>query len=299
MFCLPVQVQLTQEISPVLMYNNFNIYSFNLATSSQPPLCVYLNLKEAIKNSRPKLVVIDFSYLLKDADLKKPKVEPYYQKGYVDIQDPELKKEFIYHIKEDYPGFDVFSFKLPLYRYHDRWKDLTEKDFEHSPMKADFLMGSLYRNAVINIEISPNRMDPLPLTGKNSISESSAKYYNLIIELCREYDIKIISFIPPRVAENYERNHYFELYAAENKIDHLNINLPEHFDIINFDLESDFYDKVHVNVFGQEKLTNYLGEYLTMYYPEVIGYEREATPLYDQYYIMYMKYIDKKEFENE
>lgn len=282
--------------SPALLYGESNLYSFNLATSQQPPLGLYLNLKEALLSSAPKLVVVDFSFLFTEHDLENPVFEPYYQKSYVDIQSPDLKKEFIDFIKEDYPDFDILSIQFPLYRYHDRWKDLRKIDFEGLEPGREFLLGSLSHYKMQRIAIDPDRMDYNELTNDLSINKKSTKYYDLVISLCKSNDIKVISIIPPRKVENYERNYFHELYAKKHNIDFINFNDPKHFDLINFDLDRDFYDESHVNAQGQVKLTNYIGNYIISKYPEVQGSEREATPIYVDFYNQYMDYTSNLYF---
>ncbi len=70
---------------------------------------------------------------------------------------------------------------------------------------------------------------------------------------------------------------------------------------INLDSKMDFYDRAHVNINGQIKLTQYLGKYLLENFPNKITIHDEDNRFYSQYQERYNSLADeyKENLENK
>ena len=88
LFLEPVR---SMPVSPPRLYEQTGMRSFNLGSALQPPLVVYYNLRETLTRHKPKVVVIDFSFLHTHPDPAHERHEVRYLKGYVDLQSKDLK----------------------------------------------------------------------------------------------------------------------------------------------------------------------------------------------------------------
>ncbi|HHU52600.1 MAG TPA: hypothetical protein GXZ43_00770 [Clostridiaceae bacterium] len=288
--------------SPYVLYENYGIYSYNLSASTQPPMLSYLNLKEAILNDKtPEVLIIEFISLHKKSEISK--YEVWYLNGYADIQNPDLKKEFKNYIKKDFPKYNLLNINFPLYKYHSRWKELTKDDFI-VPEKLDnnkFLLGSYTSTNIKDVQFSSDYFKPKDITIE--YEASSKYYYDKIIELCKENNIEIIMVIPPRITETLEKEQLHLDYAKEHGIKHfINFSNPALLSELNIDAQTDFYNDTHVNISGQHKLSNYIGNYLVENFSDTLTIHTEKSNLYENYrnqynmqYQLYEENLEKLE----
>ena len=113
---------------------------------------------------------------------------------------------------------------------------------------------------------------------------SSKYYYDKIIELCKENNIEIIMVIPPRITETLEKEQLHLDYAKEHGIKHfINFSNPALLSELNIDAQTDFYNDTHVNISGQHKLSNYIGNYLVENFSDTLTIHTEKSNLYENY----------------
>ena len=127
-------------ISPMLLYENDKIVSYNLGTSTQPIEGSYYLLKSALKKQSPEVVVLDVSNLFFSVDGGK-----YLDKGLRYLIDSmplsrekvDLSKIYASMRLEKVEMFDTTSSTnqrflnciFPLIQYHSRWNELSVNDF--------------------------------------------------------------------------------------------------------------------------------------------------------------------------
>ena len=95
------------------------------------------------------------------------------------------------------------------------------------------------------------------------------EYLDKIADLCEENDIEFVLFKAPTISWQYpwydEWDEQIDAYAKERGI--LYINGIEYADAMGLDMTTDTYDKgIHLNVYGAEKCTRFLGEILSKEY---------------------------------
>ena len=127
-------------ISPMLLYENNGIVSYNLGTSLQTAECSYYLLKSVLEKQSPEVVVYDVSNLFFSDDGEK-----YLDQGlrYVIDSMPfsnekiDLSKIYASMRLENVEMSDTTSNTnqrflnciFPLMQYHSRWNELTINDF--------------------------------------------------------------------------------------------------------------------------------------------------------------------------
>lgn len=257
---------LGSNIDPTQLYEDYGIASYNLWGSAQPTWNTYYYLKEALKYQKPKVVVLEtyvvaqdnettgYGTLIKSTSGMRPTEDKYNN-----IQ--ESIDNF------DEIGMDVF---MGWPTYHTRYAELGEGDFNR--YLWNFQLSDKKVSSWSHIACEPNDIsgvtDMLPLVDKHE------KYFRKIIDLCKKNDIQLMLFTAPYIVSEKEQMRFNTIakIAKEEEIPYENYNLTYE----NFDLnyEEDFADALgHMNDSGIQKITSYLGNYLSENYtlPKTTG----------------------------
>ncbi len=116
---------------PQELYERYGIRGYNLGCPCQSMIVSYFWLKEALRRQSPKVVVLDMYFVYKRFHEKViNELEPDIREAFDPMEFSPVKAEAIHTIcKIDDTMGSVLSYYLPLLRFHERWKGLTETDF--------------------------------------------------------------------------------------------------------------------------------------------------------------------------
>lgn len=245
------------SVNADLLYDEYGINSFMLATPAQTVPMSYYAAMEAIELQHPDAIVFEVLYCANDFRTVLPELSHAFFDGMPHCQ---AKREGITDlIEEDQRIYYYLNFG----RYHSRWKELGEEDFQSDLTSP---RGTFYSDV-----IEPNWSIPvISRDEKKEMPEEMLKYLEMMVELCRENDVKLIWYVAPFNAlkdetafyeDIFERQRVFNWvgdYAEEKGIPFY--NLFYEIDEIGFDWERDFLDTQHLNCYGQEKLTRYMAD---------------------------------------
>lgn len=244
-------------ISTDLLYEEYDVNSFMLATSAQTIPMSYYAAMEAIESQHPKAIVLEASYLANDFRTVSPEMSHYFFDGMPWCEAKKLAIRDL--IEED----EQIYYYLNLGRYHTRWKDLEKSDFDSnltSPRGSYY-----YEDTSYNWEI--------PVISRNEkaqMPEEMKKYMDMLVRLCEDNDVELILYIAPfntlyidetLVEDLYQRQRIFnglEEYAWENGLRYY--NLFYEMETIGLDGTTDYKDSQHFNCMGQSKVTRYMVE---------------------------------------
>ena len=142
---------------------------------------------------------------------------------------------------------DKMSLLLKLPNYHERWSDLSIKDFQN--------VNSYNKGSEVKIKVTPFT-DSI---SNESVapSDTALKYLEKAIQLCQSKGIDVLlTYIPYVEGKNYDN---IETIAEKYSINYLNMFNTA--DIINYG--TDFFDEHgHLNASGAYKMSSYLGKYI-------------------------------------
>ncbi len=150
---------------------------------------------------------------------------------------------------------------LPVFKFHDRWKCLKFEDIFRSPQYTHIENRKGYRLY--------KESDPADIEGYMEESENveyisflNKIYINIIASTCKQQDIKLVFLSTPSTMNwNMRKHNRMEKLSEELGTDYLDLNLAH--DGFSIDWEKDTRDKGdHMNYFGAEKVTAYVGSYL-------------------------------------
>lgn len=251
------------SILPMELWREYGISSYNWGYSNCTPAESYYILKDVLKYTKPKLIVLDMFGLMEyenydgygNGKYRPDRIEQ--QHVQFDAIPLSLNKiEAAYDIFDDYENNTDFVFNFMM--YHNRWNELTKADLfvEPSPEKgAQMLVG--HAGGV----------------GYNSIGEEQTReldsvcydYFIDFLDYCDENQIKVLCIYLPFPADascQKSANSIHDVvddYLRAFYVNMLNMNL--------LDFSTDIYaDRNHLNFTGACKATSWLGEYITEHY---------------------------------
>lgn len=245
------------SVNTDLLYDEYGINGFMLATPAQTVPMSYYAAMEAIELQHPDVIVFEVLYCANDFRTVLPELSHAFFDG---MPACRAKWEGIRDLIEEE---ERIYYHLNFGRYHSRWKSLTEEDFQSDLTSP---RGSFFCDT-----IEPNWNIPVvPRGEKKEMPEEMLQYLEKMVELCRENDVRMVWYVAPFNAlkdeeafyeDVFERQRVFnwvEDYAQDQGIPFY--NLFYEIDQIGFDWEKDFMDTQHLNCYGQEKLTRYMAE---------------------------------------
>lgn len=274
--------------SPQELWNSYGITSYNMGTSEQSLAESYFVLKYALDDQSPQLVVMDVSSMiihpLPLSDARTHHI----------LDNLEINKIWFEACMELVSQDKRIDFLIPMICYHERWKELNEKDFK--PI-VSYSKGTMYNYVIQSFE-KIILADPAYMYG---IKDESLEWLNKINTLCRENEIQLLFTINPipKLSASEEEgevlqgmHHTLEKLAESEAFDVL--NMTGDCNKIGIDMKMDYSDGWHVNVAGAMKITKYLGNYLIDKYNLNDHRNEKISELWNERYQGYSKDILQK-----
>lgn len=246
-----------ETISPVTLWEDYGISSYVRGTPQQLIWQSYYILLDTLKHETPKAVVFNAM----EMKIGEVQSEAYTRLTLDGLKDINYRLEAAkLSLKEE--NESLLSYVFPLLRYHSRITDLNRDDFNYF-FKRDLISHHGY---LMQTSIDPQTEEPfqMPLFDY-SFPDICWEYLDKIADLCEENGIKLILFKAPTISWQYpwyeEWDEQLVSYAKERNI--LYINGISYADDMGLDMTTDTYDKgVHLNVYGAEKCSRFLGAIL-------------------------------------
>ena len=278
--------------SPLEVYEQYGITSYNLATLSQPIQASYYLLKEAFNSQTPTFVIFDVSSLF----YKFPNTDMASWR-YVLDQMPFNQNKYDLALEYSKQSADnsILDVMFPIIKYHSRWDQLVKRDFtdffrnKHFYSKGYYMAAEQtpcdvtveYMNEIAHELININQKN-VQMYSYNEYSEhsESADSYNINIpkeniswllkmrDLCKENNCHLILTKIPTVGSPVYNQSAWTLYKYNIMQD-----LCENYSLTYVDLLYDIntgidwnFDTIdggkHLNFSGAKKISSALGTYM-------------------------------------
>ena len=176
------------DINPVLIWKEYGVTAYNFSADQQDIATTYYYVEEMFKYQSPKVVVLNISAYAKQSAAK----SMHYS---IDFMKPSLTKFMaIFHRANVSEYAELLN---PLIRYHSRWKELSDIDFEYVYNEKEYELNGFW-----------GYVTRTATTPAESMEEYVYKEYFLeafqvitdIDELCSKNGAKlVISFLPTAI----------------------------------------------------------------------------------------------------
>lgn len=249
--------QLYADIAPAVLFSEYGMTSYDFCANEQPLWISYYYIKEALKHQKPKAIVLDV-FTVYGADYEEEGV------NHINIDDLPWSMNKVQAIRNGVPKELQYSFFLTLTKYHDTWNTLDESKIKSSFYHkrnvyrgySPFTVRHAYGEAAPDEVISQTEREPIP--------DRARLWLDQIVELTKEEGVDLIFIKTPN--GNADRQKLYNSvsdYAKEKDIPFVNMNTV-------------FDGEAHINVLQAEKVSKYIGDYLTAHY-EITDKRKDAA----------------------
>lgn len=244
-------------ILPYVLWEEYGMSAFNMGTSGQDREATYYYIKELLKTQEPKVICVDLFALTYDG---------YGVKGneYRNMLSMDLSKNNVEMIQSVVDEEDQMDYILKWPIIHTRYAELEKYDFELN----DFSVFG--RGEVIELKRAAINMDPSVLSyeGIGEVPEHRLEWVDRLIALSEEEGFELVFYTAPFELNADTKAIYnaASAYFEERGIMYLDFNDYEVSIDSGIDYNADFIDGGHVNIYGGQKITEYIGKKLTEKY---------------------------------
>lgn len=218
---------------PLNIWKDYGITSYAISSPAQKLVYSMEFLKNTFERQSPKIVFLETNAI--------------FRKSY-------FEDEITYKSEQIFPVF----------RYHDRWKNLQLKDL--SPT-VEYTATENNKGYLFTKKCKPASDKAINKYMKYSdvsapILSTNEKYLKQIAKFCENHNAKLVLISTPSTKNwNYQRHNAMEAVSKELGVDYIDTNLLR--DDIPIDWKKDSKDKGdHLNYNGAVKVTKYIGQYL-------------------------------------
>ncbi len=272
-------------ISPFDIWNECRITSYNWGSPASTIPSDYWKLVNILDYQKPGLVVLDcYNVSMTYKTMSEYRIHEAFDSfplsyhkclAIKDLMQGQRRKDddLIYSKEEQ------VNILFPISAYHSRWDRLTEEDFDYQLIDtkgAGLLAGVA----------EPIEMSATSAKAKLATDSYGIQYLRKIIEKCQEDSIPILLvYIPFPVTEEWkmEANMVYDI-AEEYELEYIDFT---NLDVVDF--KTDCFDpNSHLNLFGQEKVSRYIGRYIIEHY-DIQSYSSDTNTgkkwddLYEEY----------------
>lgn len=243
-------------INNAILWDEAKIASYNFTAGCQNIGNTYYYMKESLKTQSPKVMVVEMYYVTNNG---------YGTQGDVYRNTLGLNWSLDYIKNAKYTaGKSAYNdttteltLKLPI--IHSRYQELTSLDFVDKKYYNRGFRSSWLSNEFVTPEACVN--DEIGV-----LSEENKYWIRQMKELAAENNIDLVLFTAPYILSPEAGFTYNALaeFCKEENIEYLDFN--KRYLEIGFNYASDMWEKSHVNVYGSEKVTKYICDYLTERY---------------------------------
>lgn len=248
-------------VDPLVLYEEYGIAAYDFGSSSQPVNLSVLYLKEALKTQTPKVVAFEVNMMMSDSISSRG--EAGLRWGFTNIPFSAEKLKCIYQSVGEVNA-EYFSYVFPVFRYHNRWKELSKTDYTYFYQdKTNYTKGYLETQAVSEEVIN---LTDYNFEGEAWIEEENIAFLNEMAQLCSANSVELLLFKSPK--ENWHRyeTEAVRALADERGLQFVDFNEMYSEGQIALDMTADFRDSQHLNDFGARKVTSALGSYIKAHY---------------------------------
>lgn len=232
------------------LWDNYGMAAYSLAISGQDLAASYYWLKEALKTQLPKVVCLEMYGVT---------FHGYGVKGnmYRNLLPYRISGDYVHMLRDITGGEEekeLFT-KWPI--LHTRYTELQKQDF---PGETPLFIGyrAEYRIEAIDWHAGENEVMP--------IEEDEETWFRKIIDLAKENGIELCLFAAPYAATDEEQMKFNRAKQIADAEGIPFVNMVAEYEQVGMVSDRDFIDFAHTNIWGAQKVTAYLGDFLAENY---------------------------------
>ena len=260
------------SFSPGMAYDKFGFTSYDYATASISSTAAITQIKEIMDNQSPEVILMEVNAFVYGVDEEGTDLNAFKEssiRNYIDnIPMNSNKKAYL----DEYIDKDLhIEYYLPLIKYHSAWSDYPGAvRYLRSCFDQQLRGYSLFKGFKTQTRI----FQPLKKTYNKEIvndnkklpmSSTAVEELDKLLKYCKDNKINIVFFRAPHIIrkdniKRSQRTNTLQEHIEKNGFDFY--NFERNYAELGIDLKNDFYNYDHLNIYGCEKFTQYMGRLL-------------------------------------
>ena len=247
-----------------LAWQHAGFTSYPLAVSAAQGTIYPSMLREAAKRQSPGVYVVEVNGFLYTAAEREELSAGALHKWFDTLP---LSADKIAAIRESVPAGERSSYYMPLLKYHTNWKNIADVRQSLSLQKQARTVGYSYTKPFLSISAHLLESDEIPVRQQDldAFNEQSLRTF---CETAKDLGLEHVLFarFPHRTVIENNDDVFAKFAAVVQEYGYDFVNFDTQMDAIGLDPLDDFANAEHLNIFGAEKFTPYLADYLTAHY---------------------------------
>lgn len=254
------------DFSSPYEYKQYGFTSYPYSIGASPGSLMKSQIKEIFSTQNPKLIVVEINgFLYDDSDILYSEVS---MRRYIErIPFSVNKLQTIFSMT---PPEEWINYFFPVVTYHDNVKNvksvlkLSKDTTDIQERGFSLLKGNLTCNKIEVSKFDKNIKNDFSVANIEPNAEACLIDF---LNYCKNEEIDNVIFtrFPHIIStedsyERYKRGNQAEKIIKSYGFDF--INFERNSDLIGLDYENDFFNDDHMNIYGQQKFTKYLGNLL-------------------------------------
>lgn len=244
---------------PLRAFEKNGIVSYNFGANTIQPELYTTMIKEIFKTQKPELIVIDaraFQY----RDDGQPPSEVAYRNVLTGMPISINKIRFIYNnVKKYLNEEDCTSYYFDIIKYHRELEDLNISN----QIKMCF---NTYKNKNKGFYFVPKvekQIIPNPKTdNKTSVATETETILIDLLDYISTTDCNYLFVVSPYIEEVAHKENFNYIADIIEKYGYNFLDTNDYYDEMKINFDTDLYNYAHVNIFGADKYTDFLIQYL-------------------------------------
>lgn len=259
---------------PLRAYNKYGFTSYNYAHDTITPEAIRYYLEEVQKTQDPELFVIDLRPFQYGEDYYGGTEPSMYQSSSIrsgadNMKYSSTRFRFLKTATKTKKREEKDSYFFDLLMYKSRIPAMLLSLIDGEKVYGDFDNEEKhpYKGfAFIHQSKSVEFTDYSHVTESEMINEEVNEYFIDTLEYCKRHNLKVLFIVHSfcQSEANKKEFNYMKQMIDAYGFDYLNTN--DYWAEINYDYSKDFYNEHHVNVFGAEKYTDFVANYVKLKY---------------------------------
>lgn len=270
-----------RSVNPNIIWNERGMTSYVLGAAQARVYSLYYILKDTLKNQHPQCVVFEVNSMFNEHEYKLGNKRKIIDNIPLSWNKIDMIQDPVFELSKD----EQLSMLFPITLYKNRYSELSVDDiYRHFSSNPNSLKGFAYSDT-----IKPYYGDLYYMYREQNITlpPTYVTYLQKIKDLCDEHQIPLLLLKVPGAREwNKTKNDLITNLAYEMDLPFYNMNNQT---IELIDWTQDTNDAgVHLNVFGAEKVTRSLIDYLDRNYAIQSFHTQTVVDSYNEAYNSYI-----------
>jgi len=249
---------------PYEAWGKWGMTSYDLSTDSMTPALIKYLMAETLKTQTPKVFVVD----LRAIDVREED-KSYYTEASIRVVTDSMRYSmnrnsairYAMSIEEPEKVNDI-SLYADLIKYHSNWQTLTRDNFVYafSKVRSYYKGFNIYKK---EYHMPLEKKDYSQVERREPLSDETEQILIDILKYCRDNKLSVLFVVNPFWQKSditKARYNYVSDLITQYGYTFLNTN--DYYKEMDIDFSHDFYNHDHVNIYGADKYTLFLGEYI-------------------------------------